>query len=227
MPFIHTIKKLYSKLKLGAPSRHSLRVFPEKKVRQEYIDTFWNDWEKPEKIRKRLLKDGAWTRPVFALSPTVAVTVRSFQNEFDVQEYVAQSQQKEREIMAQNPSYFTLQPIQYISQNGCHLLERVYPGIDVYHFNISRTRSRYFRITANRLKRKGINIEQKHDLERITEAVKDAFSELHKTVIGRFPRWPEPNTLDINTLFLDFDPKTNRVLFALIDTENPRSVPMR
>jgi len=195
--------------------RTDLKIFQPKTVKPEHVERLWREWQKPEKPKKRLV-DGysQCGRKVWALSPTLLATVRRFGTPEQAKEYIEHSKQVEAEVMEANPKKFVLQPTQFIDVRGANILERVYPGPDCLHFRLSRrslgSNPRYFAALKRRLERKGINLDKQAQLFEMERIVYEAFLELRELGASGIRE-------EINTLFLDFDPKTQKVLFAIID----------
>lgn len=198
--------------------RTGLKLFPTKKLDRKYIRDFWKNWQKPERARKKLFLSG---REVLRVSPTTLGTVRKFRTTEEARAYVRNTMLIEKTIMDEKPKTFELQPVQFFSRKDSLLLEGVYRGPDVNAFMFPELKEpRYLESLKKRLKRKGIDLDKKEVFLKIKKIVSKAYEELLRIEVAKMPIATEA----CNLLFLDFDPKTKKVLFAIVDHEQPRSI---
>jgi len=188
-------------------------------VSRARIDGFWEAFESGEK-RGGQLADYTWKRKAFSLSPTSLATVRSFRTPVEALQYQKNSDKFRQEIMKKKPKHFTLQLVQFFDRKGDHLLERVYTGPNLVDFSDSV--GRYYGFLKQRLKKKGIDLDDPKQFTEMNKKLGKAFKELEGLF---FPLSKHGNGLDdVNTLILDYDPKTKKFLLALIDHEHPQSL---
>jgi hypothetical protein len=222
MPFEKRISKPMRTKRLPIPLTQK-SVFKPKKVKPELIEKFWREWEeqharepKEEDKRRERLASKPWTRTVWALSPSVAVTVRRFRSEEFAKKYMESQREIEKTIIKKiNPVHFSLLPVQFFGRRGPNILERVFPGPDVFHFEYKD--GRYYRALKRRLKRRGINLDDPKDYRLVERAALRALGELTK-------KYRRIAVIDVNVIFLDYDPRTRKALLAIVDHELPDSI---
>lgn len=198
------LKRLLGKIFRRREIRPDFYTPIEKQVSRERLDAFWKDFEAGKRVTKRLTP--IYGREVVAVSPAMLGTIRRFESEAAAKEYIKKSSALFNAIKQINPKNFDLQPIQFLDRKGPNLLERVYLAPNIADLMLER--GRYFNKFMRRMGSKGVSYLE------VKIASHKAFGELDEIT---FKRQIQMDFNPANFLVLDYDPKTRKVLFGLVD----------
>jgi len=194
------LRRLFSK----KPARTGFYTPPEKQPSQARLEAFWKDFEAGKRIGERLTPSRG--RKVIAVTPTVLGTVRRFKSVAEAENYARKADTFLTTIKRANPKNFELLPIQFFGIKGKNLLERVYLAPTVSDFQLKE--GRYINWFIERMKNKGISYKEAN------KASNKACDELG-VIVKKHHLNIDTNAT--NVLVLDYDPKTRKILFGLID----------
>lgn len=190
--------------------------FLPKRLSRRTLDFFWEDYHSKEqyfgtRANKKLHR--FHSRRVFAVSPSVLGTVRIFKSPERAREYVRTSGAIVKSVNSRNPKKFRLFRTQILDIKGNMVLERVYPRPSLfdlgnrYPLETEIQSIRYAKQFFDLMKRRGVSRAE------IANSSQLAYNELLASI---------PNSLTFdwteqNILVLDYQPKTKRFLFGLVN----------
>lgn len=194
-----------------------MRVIPRKRVSPEQVRRFWADYDAHGRRSTRILRffrGGRFRQPV-AFSASLLGTVRLFYDRRHLMFFLNKVNRLNRFFRDRKQEHFVFQPVQilHIDRKNFRLVERVYrfPNVDqiitppmegTYGFSL------YQRL-VEKMKKKGVSHSE------WWHAVMKAYDEYSNMV-----DYQSDIYLDVrkaNTVVLDYDPKTKKVLLAQVD----------
>jgi len=209
------------------PKTTGLKIFKPKKIGLHSIRKAFRDLNNKSKPTAKLVLRDWHKRTVFAISPAMTATAREFKTKEDAVKYTKNQRKVEKTITESNPKTFKLQPVQFLGRKEKILLERVYHGPSFIEFYFKR--GRYYKNIKRRLKEKGIDLNKEENFIRVSRSIEKTEKELQKILMKTDLLYSSKPEILIdfksdNFLFLDFNPKTNKVLLAFIDFDKLGSI---
>jgi len=181
-------------------------------IQEKTINEFWENYLQ-NKIRKKEIRTGYTLKTVYKTSPSTMGIVREFPNPQYFQEYLSNAKEIRQKIMKCKPQYFEIQPIQIISTHHTNLrnyiMERVYPSMSIFAIrHVTQPQNNLMKMFLRKMKNKNVNFKE---LKQETEKGLDELSQLlAKNKINC-------SVPANNVLVLDYNPKTKKVLFGIVD----------
>jgi len=161
-------------------------------------------------VKKRIMND-ARKRTVFALGKGLLATLREFESEGAVTEYLRIKKEFDKILSKPNPK-FEYVPIQILAQKGNQLIERVFPGISQYSLSQGIS-NRYDKMTERRIRKSGIT------RPKLKEMAEDVIRMLYRQ-IEQQPKLMLPGKIDYagnNFLILGYNEKTGKLIISFTD----------
>ena len=192
------------------------RSKPLSKSRQK---AFWRAYAAGTLSGKKLTS--GWMRKVVRISPSIAGTIREFENRVQLREYKTRARNIEQALARFNPNLFEIKPVEFLSQKNNLLVERVYRAPNIFHikFQMYETRtafltaySRYFPALKKRLEKKGVRFSVIKD--QLYSDLNLLWSNIEKCATKFHIR---ADFAESNMLVHDYDPVKRKFLISFID----------
>ncbi|MFA4907545.1 MAG: hypothetical protein WC602_04720 [archaeon] len=182
-----------------------LSFLKPKPVSREKLNAFWERCAANAQIGKQISE--ASEQKVVPITRSVLGTVRIFDSGKSAREYVKRTRNFVSQINSEKPERFAVMPVQILDIRDNRVLERVYLAPSLRTIS-SDFRNRYTKLFFSRMRAKGANLEEARN------DIGSAYLEFIKIEGKRNLNF---DSAEGNILVLDYDPKSRRCLFGLVD----------